>query len=638
MSSSPPPGAPQSSSTPRRPILQATRRQASNGGRPLPQIPDSPASPLEGQQRPSSLAWTPEYRRERFDQVNRLLEELQVQRMRSTGASPHLPPAAPVAAAAAAVQNDEQQQQQQQQPTVEVVRQPPNSPTIGPDGGVDNDDTVVNLIHIPDRPEDNDDTNTTFYDSDGYSSNDYNGPSSPHYAPNNSVPFPPPPQETVPEDILEVEVEVVTTETTRTVVPPPAAAANKSVVTQQNNGLDQRMLMNPEKFLDLFKNLSELLECPVCLELIRPGTTMLGICTRGHILCQVCATRICDQPQGTGLCPSCRCERMTQVTCHYLALSFVEFMTAFTEYKCKYDTCFVQKVGKAILGHEEFCYEKPIMCPKRGCKNMVPYYSLVTPKHSCLKLVKAENPQDTMVGKDANRFVNIWRGILLLKDIYSFDTGREKVSVTYQPWLLLPQTRMEEMPPSTSDSVMSRQHEADENSDPNNRPKQQTVVDVEPEPKKPRQETNTVQKDDTVGGREEFKIECEQHHKMFLNVIESMGGGVVLYISSFESKHNISKTSKDKQFILSAFAHTHVGIIGQVAKIFPVYQGSVIKRNDDGIFLSSEDIQRMILRTNNIKSSVCGECLGGNSLIPHLHIQIKEKKPQINNNNNANQK
>lgn len=374
---------------------------------------------------------------------------------------------------------------------------------------------------------------------------------------------------------------------------------------------EQKLSRDPSILLSMYKQLCDKLECPVCLDYLRPGTTLIAMCTNGHILCQNCTPRVCNLADETGVCPQCRCEKMAKVTCHSLAFGFLDVMTACMQYKCKYDTCNTKKVGKVILNHESMCYERPVMCPRRSCKAMVPYYQFLTTQHSCLKLMRAEPNKNNL---EQERFSNVWKGIILLTDIFSFDCGRERVSPTFDPWLLLPQDNEEETPMEEGDAVQES--------------KQSNVETVESEPKKTKpvqeeeeEEEERMDQVDKVG--RDFKKDCEKHYKMNLNIIESMGGGIVIYVSSFETKQHISKTNKDKQFVLSAFAHTRFGAIGQLAKVYPVYKGNIIKRNDDGIFFSPEDIRRLIFRIDD--SLFCTECYGKDSPLPHLHINIKEK-------------
>ena len=90
------------------------------------------------------------------------------------------------------------------------------------------------------------------------------------------------------------------------------------------------------------------LECPVCLEIPRPGAGPIYGCRNGHLLCQDCAQKI-------EKCPTCR---EKDIRCRNLFAEFyidTEFKNV--PFKCKFHGCEVKlsMANGRLTKHEKFC-------------------------------------------------------------------------------------------------------------------------------------------------------------------------------------------------------------------------------------------------------------------------------------------
>lgn len=179
-----------------------------------------------------------------------------------------------------------------------------------------------------------------------------------------------------------------------------------------------------DAYQDLVKKITKLIECPVCLEILRPGTKTVGMCEFGHLICVRCYQQIVtDEAQ---MCPLCRSDTLNFRTCHYLATNLIEIVTDVTVFKCQHPECAVELLGKHILSHEKECAYKLLDCPKRSCNKQSPYFHYVSGQHPCIKKVFAD-PETKQ-----------WKSTLKFKHIYSVDTIHARVSKAFRPFLLLP--------------------------------------------------------------------------------------------------------------------------------------------------------------------------------------------------------
>ena len=328
----------------------------------------------------------------------------------------------------------------------------------------------------------------------------------------------------------------------------------------------------------LYKQLVGLLDCPVCMDVIRPGTSTIGLCDNGHILCEKCSGMICDKITKKGSCPSCRSTEMKQVTRNFLAFSFIEAVSNCTNYKCKYETCNTTRPGDEILGHEKFCPEKPLGCPKRGCKVSIPYYGFLNKQHSCLNLIR---PEPKML-KANDSIINTWKFIINLQDIFSFDTSSEKVAKTFKPFLLLPTKNGSATFMENLDLPLAKKQKTDENA-------KETNSNADHTGNSNATVANNNILDDADSNKDDKKEDLDSHDKLFFTVLESRGGGIVAFITSLENKADVCKLTKQKEFIISMQVYSFAGKIGPASKINPVFEGTIMNRTDQGVFLISDD-------------------------------------------------
>lgn len=379
---------------------------------------------------------------------------------------------------------------------------------------------------------------------------------------------------TLPVDLTPLPIELSSVLINPPPPPPPLPMdgdlAVESEPRKQPNASGETLGVSGD---ELFRKLSEVIECPVCLQMLRPKTTTLGRCEAGHICCEACAKTIISNVTNRGRCPLCRSEQMRLVNRDVFTFSVIDVLTSNTEYKCKYDTCIARRVGERILGHEKFCIEKPYLCPKRNCNKATPYYTFANGTHDCLNLVRPVLYRDSWT---PNYYTNVWKFVVVLSDIFSYDVSNENVSVVFKPTLILP----------SSDEGQSQ----------------------------------------SAG----VEVDYSMHYKMFLQIMESSSGGIAMYISSFDTRENSDKRMRDKQFSLSAYLHSYTGVIGHAAKLKPVYPGMVIRRTDEALFISKENLSDFVFFTSNPGKVICTKCSLSENPLPHLHLELKERKGRFN--------
>jgi hypothetical protein len=178
-------------------------------------------------------------------------------------------------------------------------------------------------------------------------------------------------------------------------------------------------------YQDLLKKISKLIECPVCLEIMRPGTKTVGMCQFGHVVCCNCYEQVITDEAQT--CPLCRSDTLNFHTCHYLATNLIEIVTSVTVFVCQHPDCTVELLGKGMLSHEKECAYKLLDCPKLYCKKKAPYFQYLAGQHRCLNQVFPNTANSKK-----------WQTTIDFRHIYSVDTINPRVSPAFKPLLLLP--------------------------------------------------------------------------------------------------------------------------------------------------------------------------------------------------------
>ncbi|CAH0549511.1 unnamed protein product [Brassicogethes aeneus] len=121
---------------------------------------------------------------------------------------------------------------------------------------------------------------------------------------------------------------------------------------------EQNMILNEFdlKPAEIDNNTLKLLECPVCMNTMRPP---IYNCTNGHSICIICK-------ELTNECPTCK-EGWTSSRCY-----FIENLTSKIKYPCKYSKlgCNEIDIDRQLKKHEETCpshnYQCPMNCSKTG--------------------------------------------------------------------------------------------------------------------------------------------------------------------------------------------------------------------------------------------------------------------------------
>jgi hypothetical protein len=340
----------------------------------------------------------------------------------------------------------------------------------------------------------------------------------------------------------------------------------------------------------LYQKLSKLIECPVCLEILRPGTTSLGTCPRGHIVCLDCTCTLLRNP--VHKCPVCRSEKLEIVPHNYFAINVIDALTETTYYTCCYPECNENMLGSVLLAHQKNCTDRPMQCPKESCKVSVPYRSFVNGTHPCFTLVEAQKK----VLDCGRSFPTVWEFKINLADIFSFDSCLESISDSFSPVLLLPECA----------SLLLKKETESAGSNPKD-----------------------------LKAAEDRQL---QHHYKMCFAAE-VKKGLMFYIKMLDGKTNLRW--QKKQFTVSAHVYTFAGKMGHCAKISPVFCSTEIGRHDQALYLSHGDMYRFAELTSPppkktpdsppymahydpalIKKQPCPSCASGEE--PHLHIEIKE--------------
>ena len=104
---------------------------------------------------------------------------------------------------------------------------------------------------------------------------------------------------------------------------------------------------------NLRRELSTVLECPVCLNV--PRELPIPACSAGHILCRSCRSSVTS-------CPTCRrsMDNSSEIT-NSIAAALIDKVP----HKCKYSEygCQVQDLLTEVMKHEEKCPDRTVTCP-----------------------------------------------------------------------------------------------------------------------------------------------------------------------------------------------------------------------------------------------------------------------------------
>ncbi|CAH0545731.1 unnamed protein product [Brassicogethes aeneus] len=110
---------------------------------------------------------------------------------------------------------------------------------------------------------------------------------------------------------------------------------------------------------EIDKHTLKLLECPVCMNIMRPP---IYNCTKGHSICHFCCEKV-------RYCPTCEGEWTNSR--NYL----IENLMAKVKYPCKFDGCKEEDFVDGIKKHEETCsffiYQCPMGCTNSGDYNFI---------------------------------------------------------------------------------------------------------------------------------------------------------------------------------------------------------------------------------------------------------------------------
>jgi hypothetical protein len=107
---------------------------------------------------------------------------------------------------------------------------------------------------------------------------------------------------------------------------------------------------------DKLKNLEEVLECPVCLSVPRPGTPVYE-CSNSHIICATCAEGIPDKK-----CPTCRVifsvNKRNRIAEKLIVKLDLKVPCIHNERGCNHE-----ERSSQIKDHETNCGSRPVLCP-----------------------------------------------------------------------------------------------------------------------------------------------------------------------------------------------------------------------------------------------------------------------------------
>lgn len=326
---------------------------------------------------------------------------------------------------------------------------------------------------------------------------------------------------------------------------------------------------------DLYYKLSQYIECPLCLDLMRPGTRTVGMCYNGHVVCTPCAKKVsAAENKLLTACPHCR-SRTFEVECkNTMAINVLSALASCTIYKCEHPNCQVQKTGEEILAHQRICPHRLLKCPKKFCKEKIPYGDYLQRNHTCLVLLEPTYKEPNMA---------MWQFTVDICSIFSLDNSKDWISEAFYPVLMMP-----------FDPLPNLKGEA---------------FDVMPE----LLQTKFKQ----MQGHAAKLVTAK--NKMFLTAIEMGGhGGVMFYISSLEPKDEVAKLIQHTSFEISAYIHSPQGKIGSVSAVNPVFSGTVLNSHEQGLYFSREEIVHYI---KVMSTSRCQTC---STKDIHFHMTICE--------------
>ena len=110
----------------------------------------------------------------------------------------------------------------------------------------------------------------------------------------------------------------------------------------------------------LTQEVTDQIECPVCLEVPRIGP--VPVCPNGHLVCKSCKT---------ASCPTCRTAMGKGNS--LLAVTILENI----DHRCKLQDCELEFPLHEIEKHESGCKHRIVACPKKKCQAKVPLLKLV---------------------------------------------------------------------------------------------------------------------------------------------------------------------------------------------------------------------------------------------------------------------
>ena len=347
----------------------------------------------------------------------------------------------------------------------------------------------------------------------------------------------------------------------------------------------------------LYDKLIKLIECPVCLDLVRPGCTTIGACNNGHIVCPHCAVDVRvsesgDEESGNEAvahrllpkCPVCRSRTFNSTSRSYLAITLVDALTDCTVYRCRHTGCNTSVLGKQIIQHEHNCALKPFVCPRQLCNRKIAYKDVVSQKHDCVALAE---PVESCYNTES--FLR-WKRVIEFDEIFSFDTCCENITELFKPIALLP------LNPAFEDDGNAAACIVEE------------------------QETRRAQ-------LAKLATSCQP---MFVGVTEMANpGGIMFYISSLRGKDYIIGSLLQSRFLLSAYIHPPTGRIGPTSSVRPTIAGSTLTTHSEGLYLSRADLVHFItlmMNGDNGSPTNCSIC--SNSRL-HLHLEVTEEFPKI---------
>jgi len=132
------------------------------------------------------------------------------------------------------------------------------------------------------------------------------------------------------------------------------------------------MSQNMAKRARIDKNLTEQVQCPVCMEVPRAGP--IYSCPNGHLVCQMCKG---------GTCPICR-EAMGEHR-SLLAVAVIENIL----HGCKFEGEGCEEVFKLenLSEHEKVCKHRSVSCPYGQCDQKIALFKLLdhlsSAPHTC---------------------------------------------------------------------------------------------------------------------------------------------------------------------------------------------------------------------------------------------------------------